>query len=187
MKVSKVESARHRKALLEAASGLFRERGFENVSIAEVAAAAGLTHGAFYTHFPSKEALCADAIEAAIRQNSEKVKRIGDRAGRVSAYLSNRHVLDRADGCPLAALGSDVGRATPKVRGAFARALTRAIQTLADERSDADNAARERVIASMSTMVGALVLARGVSDPKLRDEILGAAKDALIGKSGMES
>jgi TetR/AcrR family transcriptional regulator, transcriptional repressor for nem operon len=183
MKVSKEVGASHRAALLAAAGRLFRERGFEGVSIAEIAAAAGLTHGAFYTHFASKEALCAETIATAIRQNSERVKRIGDRAARVSSYLSNRHVLDRASGCPLAALGADVGRAAPQVREAFSQALALAIQTLTDERSREDGAVRDRVIVSMSTMLGALVLARGVSDPKLRDEILSAAKRALIGAS----
>ena len=76
--------------------------------------------------------------------------------------MSKRHVLDRADGCPLAALGTDVGRATPKVRAAFSRALAQAIQTLAGEQSGSDG-----VIVSMSTMLGALVLTRAVSDPKL--------------------
>jgi TetR/AcrR family transcriptional regulator, transcriptional repressor for nem operon len=110
------------------------------------------------------------------------VKQTGDRAARVSAYLSKRHVLDRADGCPLAALSADVGRATPKVRAAFSRALAQAIQTLAGEQSS--DGTRDGVIVSMSTMLGALVLARGVSDPKLRDEILGAAESALIGRAG---
>jgi TetR/AcrR family transcriptional repressor of nem operon len=180
MKVSREVGARHRAALLAAAGRLFRKKGFEGVSIAEIAAAAGLTHGAFYTHFASKEALCAETVATAIRQSIERFKRIGDRAARMSSYLSNRHVFDRAGGCPIAALSADVGRAAPQVKEAFTEAIALVIETSA-ERSGEDSGVRDRVIVSLSTRLGALVLARGVSDPKLRDEILGAAKRALIG------
>ena len=76
MKVSKQTSARHRAALLEAASGLFRERGFEGVSISDIAAAADLTHGAFYTHFSSKEALLTEALLLAFSDWDKDFRRL---------------------------------------------------------------------------------------------------------------
>jgi TetR/AcrR family transcriptional repressor of nem operon len=176
VKVSKAESERHKQGLLQAAGRLFRERGFEKVSIADIAAAAGLTHGAFYTHFASKEALCAEAIEAVIRERVEAM-RARDREAAVAFYLSQRHVENRADGCALAALGGDVGRESPDVRAAFSRGLASSIQA-----REASGASREVAIASMATMVGALILARAVSEPKLRDEILQAARSSLLGK-----
>ena len=88
MKVSKETSAKHRDELLNAASRLFRERGFDKVGIAEIAAAAGLTHGAFYTHFESKEALCAEVIaHASGRSRAALDSRLNWRAS-VEAYLS---------------------------------------------------------------------------------------------------
>jgi TetR/AcrR family transcriptional repressor of nem operon len=181
MKVSKAESARHHEALLQAATRLFRERGFEKVSVADVAAAADLTHGAFYTHFESKEALCAEALETAIRQNWRRMAQTPDRATRIANYLSERHVQNRAEGCPIAALSGEVGRGSAKVRAAFTRGLANSIQSAADARPELGDGARGAYIASLATMAGALVLARAVSDPKLRDEILAAAKAALLG------
>jgi TetR/AcrR family transcriptional repressor of nem operon len=180
MKISKAESARHREALLQAAMRLFRERGFERVSVAEIASGAGLTHGAFYTHFASKEALCAEAMETAMRQQRERFSH-ADPATRVTTYLSHRHVLNRAGGCPIAALSGDVGRETLKVRAAFTRGLAASTQAFAAARPDLGDGARAAYLASLSAMVGAVVLARGVSNPRLRDEILASAKSALLG------
>ena len=133
MKVSKETSAKHRDELLNAASRLFRERGFDKVGIAEIAAAAGLTHGAFYTHFESKEALCAEVIAlAAGRSRAAQDSRPNWRAS-VEAYLSPKHVRDRATGCPFAALGGDVPRESETIRTAFSEALERSIEAVAGE------------------------------------------------------
>jgi TetR/AcrR family transcriptional repressor of nem operon len=180
MKTTKEASAHHRAALLEAASGLFRERGFEGVSIADIAAAAGLTHGAFYTHFASKEALCAEVVEQAIGEMAARVKRV-KRRERVEFYLSAGHAKDRAGGCALAALSGDVARGRRKVRVAFSGALECLIDALAQEESAGATPARDRAIVAMATRLGALALARATADPKLRDEILTAARHALIG------
>jgi TetR/AcrR family transcriptional repressor of nem operon len=181
MKISKAASARHRVALLDAASRLFRERGFAGVSIDDIAAAAGLTHGVFYNHFSSKEGLCAEAVEQAIEQTAEYVKASPDRRARVEAYLSASHVENRATGCPLAALSGDVAREGRKVRGAFAQALNDLIDVLAVQETVRGAEARARAIVGMATRLGALALARAAADTKLRDEILRATKRALVG------
>jgi TetR/AcrR family transcriptional repressor of nem operon len=179
MKISKETAAHHRAALLGAASALFRERGFAGVSIADIAAAAGLTHGVFYNHFASKEALCAEVVEQAIDKSREFNKAHPNRRARFEYYLSTSHTEDRAGGCPLAALSADVAREPRKVRAAFSRAADRMFDMLADEEPAGSVQARDRAIAGLATRVGALVLARAMSDPKLRDEILRAAKRAV--------
>jgi TetR/AcrR family transcriptional repressor of nem operon len=105
MKVSKETSAKHRDELLNAASRLFRERGFDKVGIAEIAAAAGLTHGAFYTHFESKEALCAEVIAlAAGRSRAAQDSRPNWRAA-FEAYLSPKHARDSRHWLPVCCAG----------------------------------------------------------------------------------
>jgi TetR/AcrR family transcriptional repressor of nem operon len=181
MKVSKETSAKHRDELLKAASRLFRERGFDKVGIAEIAAAAGLTHGAFYTHFESKEALCAEAIALASGRSRAALDSRQDWRASVEAYLNPKHVRDRATGCPFAALGGDVPRESDTVRAAFSDALERSIDVVAAKLGHKGKAPiREDGIQALATMVGALVLARTAATPQLRDEILHAARNKLL-------
>ena len=181
MKVSKETSAKHRDELLSAASQLFRERGFDKVGIAEIAAAAGLTHGAFYTHFESKEALCAEVIASATRRGGAARASMTNWRAYVEAYLSPKHVRNRANGCPFAALGGDVPRESETIRTAFSDALESSIDAVAaslDHQGEASS--REDALQAFATLVGALVLARTAATPKLRDEILGAARRKLL-------
>ena len=180
MKVSKETSARHRAALLEAASRLFRERGFEGVSIADIAAEAGLTHGAFYTHFASKDALCAEVVDRGIGESEAMAKAVPNRR-RVEFYLSAGHAADRAKGCAIAALSGDVARESPEVRAAFSRSIDHLFDVLTSEQPAGTRRPRDPGIVSLATRIGALVLARATTDPKLRNEILSAAKRALLG------
>ncbi len=181
MKVSKETSAKHRDELLKAASRLFRERGFDKVGIAEIAAAAGLTHGAFYTHFESKEALCAEAVARASGRSGAALESTVSWRASIEAYLSPKHVRDRATGCPFAALGGDVPRESDTIRAAFSEALERSIEAVAARLGHKGEAPRrEEAIQALATMVGALVLARTAASSRLRDEILGAARNKLL-------
>ena len=182
MKVSKETGARHRDELLKAASRLFRERGFDKVGIAEIAAAAGLTHGAFYTHFESKEALCAEAIAHASARSGAALESTVNWRASIEAYLNPKHVRDRATGCPFAALGGDVPRESNTIKAAFSDALERSIDAVSARLChEEESSSREDAIQALVTMVGALVLARAVTTPRLRDEILGAARNKLLG------
>jgi len=174
MKVSKEVVVRNREHLLEAAGRLLRERGLEKVGVADVAAAAGLTHGALYAHFPSKEALCTEAI-ARMLDNSAAAVQL-DWKAYVEAYLVPRHVRQRATGCPYTALGADVPRSAPPVRDTFSQGLERALDRLTKRLGG-----RKKAAVSMALMVGAVVLARAADKPKLRTEILEAAKQELLG------
>src|SRR4030095_4300847 len=181
MKVSKHTSAKHREKLLKAASRLFRERGFDKVGIAEIAAAAGLTHGAFYTHFESKEALCAEVIAHASARSGTALESTVNWRASIEAYLSPKHVRDRATGCPFAALGGDVPRESNTIKTAFSDALERSIDAIAARLDHEGEASRlEDAIQALATMVGALVLARTAATSQLRDEILGAARNKLL-------
>lgn len=185
MKVSKETGARHREALLTAATQLFRDKGFDKVGIAEIAAAAGLTHGAFYTHFGSKDELCAEAAATSLRRSADALAATEDRRAYIEAYLSPRHVRDRRNGCPVAAFCGDVPREGPEVRAAFSQGLDHMIDTVAEGLPpDRGHPVRARAIASLATMVGALVLARAAAEPSLRDEILDAARATLLGNGG---
>jgi TetR/AcrR family transcriptional repressor of nem operon len=183
MKVSKETAARHREALLAAAGQLFREKGFDKVGIAEIAAAADLTHGAFYTHFASKAELCAEVLASLVGQSADMLAATGDWRTYVESYLSAKHVHHRGNGCPLAALGGDVARENASLKTAFATGLERSIEAFAGviEQQGAVSS-RGRAIFAVAAMAGALTLARSVS-PELRDEILQVVKASLTGRS----
>jgi TetR/AcrR family transcriptional regulator, transcriptional repressor for nem operon len=181
MKVSKETSAKNRDELLKAASRLFRERGFDKVGIAEIATAAGLTHGAFYTHFESKDALCAQVIAGATRRGGAAPSSMTNWRAYIDAYLSPKHVRDRADGCPYAALAGDVPRESATVSAAFSDALDNSIDAIAATLGHhGEDSSRDDAIQVLAAMVGALVLARTASSPKFRDEILGATRKKLL-------
>jgi TetR/AcrR family transcriptional regulator, transcriptional repressor for nem operon len=181
MKVSKETSAKNRDELLKAASRLFRERGFDKVGIAEIATAAGLTHGAFYTHFESKDALCAQVIAGATRRGGAAPSSMTNWRAYIEAYLSPKHVRDRANGCPYAALAGDVPREGKTVRAAFSNALDNSIDAIAATLGHQGEASsRADAVEALATMVGALVLARTAASPKFRDEILGAARKKML-------
>jgi TetR/AcrR family transcriptional regulator, transcriptional repressor for nem operon len=164
--------AKHERIVKEA-SRLFRERGFENVSVADVMKAAGLTHGAFYAHFGSKEELQAAAVAYGQQvslgrlQHSKKKTRgtFDDR------YLSPWHRDNPGDGCTMAALGPEVARSTPELKAAFERGL--------EEILSAKGGDRQEAIFQSAAMIGGIVLARAVQDPGLSDEILRSVRQKL--------
>ncbi|MDR6775278.1 TetR/AcrR family transcriptional regulator [Azospirillum sp. BE72] len=186
MRVSKEQAAENRRRVVEVASALFRERGFNGIGVADLMKEAGLTHGGFYGQFASKEDLaaeaCASAMAITARRWAEGPGTKGDDglAAMLESYLSPRHRDHSAAGCPIAALGVDVARQGGVARSAFTRGLRPFIdllQGLVPGRSE--EAKRKAALATLSGMVGALILARAVDDPALSDEILEAARTSL--------
>lgn len=176
MKVSREKREQHRAAIIGAASRLFRERGPEGVSVAEVMKAAGLTHGGFYGHFDSKEALLAQALSTALEASAEQLRSTCTQGGLgtyVSGYLSDGHLADRGGGCAIAALGSDVARQPDEVRATFADRLRQFMEAVAAGEGD-----RLAAINTLAHLVGAMVLARAVTgvDDALAEEVLKAAR-----------
>ena len=182
MRVTREKAAENRDRIVAAAARLFREEGFDGVGVDAIMKAAGLTHGGFYRHFASKDDLAAEAVGRAFAAGAERQAGAGSLQEFVTGYLSPRHRDDRGDGCMVAALGSDMARQGSGVRGRFTAYIRDQLEKLADRIHVGSGAARrEKAIATLAGLVGAMVLARAVDDPALSDEILTAARTALGG------
>lgn len=169
MKVSREQMEEHHRKILEAAGRLFRERGFDGVTVAEVMKAAGLTHGGFYGHFRSKDDLIAETLAHALASVPGPSGSLDRFAG---GYLSERHRDDRAGGCPTAALATEAIRQSPAARAAMTAALAKQIAAFETGLSGEDAARRRAAIGSWAAMVGAVILARLSDDPALSEEVL---------------
>ncbi len=169
MKVSREQMAENRQRILEVASRLFREKGFEAVGVAEVMKALGLTHGGFYGHFSSKDDLIVQALAHALGERNGATLPLREY---MDEYLSPRHRDNRAGGCPISGLAADTLRQTPEARSAVTDGVRGQIDWMLEKLSGSDESARRQAIASWAAMVGAVVLARATTDPVLSDEIL---------------
>ena len=170
MKVSREQVAENRRTILEAASRLFRERGYEAVTVAEIMKAAGLTHGGFYGYFASKDELIAGALADVLSKRPEPT---GDLADYVAGYLSAAHRDNRASGCPTAALASETIRLAGEPRTKMTAGIERQIGRLSRiAPGETDAQKRQAAIGSWAAMVGAMILARVSDDPVLSEEIL---------------
>ena len=178
MKVSKAQVAENRRAIVQAAARMYRERGFAGVGVADITRAAGLTHGGLYRHFESKEALAAEATKRAFEWKLSDLETpdVDAKSGdakflqtAVATYLSPLHRDSVGEGCPVAALASDAARETGAVADAFAQGIGRYMALFARWRPDGSQAAqiepedRARAISMLSTMVGGLILARATA------------------------
>jgi TetR/AcrR family transcriptional repressor of nem operon len=181
MKVSREQAAQNRERIVEAAALLFRERGFDGISVADLMREAGLTHGGFYGHFSSKEDLIAKASASALTGSLEVWSKLAEGASGdplsaiAGAYLTRRHRDNPGAGCLLAALGPDVSRQGPSVRRAVTRSVRSAVDLLTKLVPGKSGAARrQRALSTYATLVGAMVIARAVDDRTLSQEILDA-------------
>lgn len=175
--------------ILEAAARGIRRSGYDGAGVAAIMKEAGLTHGGFYAHFNSRDAMLAEATDRAGAESVAAQDRLVASAPPedalrtlVKAYLSRVHVERAETGCPIAALGSEMSRQAPEVR----RAATRRIKELIDlvgrhSPNWGQPGGHEHALATTATMVGALVLARAVDDPILSDSMLEAARQSLTG------
>jgi TetR/AcrR family transcriptional regulator, transcriptional repressor for nem operon len=181
MKVSKATAAANREALLSAAGRLYREKGFDAVSIADIGASAGLTHGAVYGHFASKDALQSAAVGDLFGWTAAQARGAGDIAALLDRYLSRVHVENPGAGCPLAALSGDTARQDTAVRDGFARGLEDTIEELVAliGRSRDTPGSRPEAISSIAAMVGAVALARASGDKALAEEVLATVRNDL--------
>lgn len=170
MKVSREQMAENRRRILDVASRLFRDKGFDAVSVAEVMKAAGLTHGGFYGHFSSKDDLVTQTLAHALAADT-----VGENDFRayVGSYLSPRHRDNAAGGCPTAGLAAAIRHQTPAARTAMSQGLRAQIVRIEKALPELDAEDRRRTaIGSWAAMVGAVILARAIDDPELADEVL---------------
>lgn len=183
-RVSKETAATHRSAMVRAASRLFRARGLDGVGVAEITRAAGLTHGGFYGHFASKEALAAEAVGAAFEEGRAHLETRGLEAW-LRGYLSRGH-RDRPDeGCPLLAFPSPHARLPDEVATELAGGAARLLDAVAErlpalDGEDGESRAR-RATALLATAIGGQILARALAtaDPALSDSVLAALRERL--------
>lgn len=170
MKVSREQVAENRRKILEAAGKLFRAKGFEAVTVADVMKAASLTHGAFYGHFSSKDDLIAQTLAHIVLAGLPAKP---DLVRYAASYLSASHRDDIAGGCPTAGLAGETIRLTPEARAAMTTGLREHIERFSRTAPGATAAERRRAaIGSWAAMVGAVILARMSDDPRLSDELL---------------
>jgi TetR/AcrR family transcriptional repressor of nem operon len=169
------ETAAKHDRIVKEASRLFRERGFENVTVGEVMKAAGLTHGAFYAHFASKQELQQAAVaygqdvSAGLARSYGATKK--GRQAYADRYLSTRHRDHPGDGCTMAALAEEVARSAPELKAAFERGFEEILAAAGDDRKQA--------IFQAAALLGGVVLARAVQDPRLSDEILQSVRQKV--------
>jgi TetR/AcrR family transcriptional regulator, transcriptional repressor for nem operon len=181
MRVSKEKAAQNRVAILDAASHLFRKRGIDGVGVAEIAKEAGLTHGALYAHFPSKDALVADAFSHGFQGNMARVRaRAGNERpsfeDHLSGFLSTRMRDNLEKGCPLAASASEIGRQGDAVSNRFTQAFEEMVAMFEASLEARIPASRKRrlAIAAVAAQIGAIAVSRAVAktDSALADEVL---------------
>ncbi len=180
------KDATHERIVAVAARAI-RRSGYDGTGVADIMKEAGLTHGAFYSHFKSREAMLAEAAGKACAESAATVADVvaGVPPGKalvsmLSAYLSREHVEQAENGCPLAALGSETSRQAPEVRRVTTRHVKEMIDLLARQSPDwGQPSAHERALVILSTMVGALLLARAVDEPGLSDSLRLAALQHL--------
>jgi TetR/AcrR family transcriptional repressor of nem operon len=186
---SQTEKTRNHDRIVEIAARRIREAGTETPGVAEIMAAAGLTHGGFYKHFGSRDELIAEAAEHTYGESEAAARHVIDGADDplaafVDWYLSSEHRDDPGSGCSVVALGNDVARASDVVRSAYTGQVRRYLALL-DELLGSDVAERPSVdaTAALSTLAGAVLVARAVDDPELSDQILRDARERLLGDS----
>jgi TetR/AcrR family transcriptional repressor of nem operon len=188
MRYPKEHKSRTRRRIVETAAREFRAKGLDGVGVADLMAQAGLTHGGFYAHFDSKDALieeaCRYGIEATIETLDFRARSAPPGDGLrtiVRTYLSRSHRDDAARGCIMASLAGEVARRPPATRRAVTVPLHRLVAVIARQLPDAGDATRERrALAIAASLVGAITLARAVDDPALSDAILEASRAFVL-------
>jgi TetR/AcrR family transcriptional regulator, transcriptional repressor for nem operon len=186
MRMSREAMAEHHQAIVEVAARMLRERGIKGTSVADLMQAAGLTHGGFYRHFESKDALVAEAVQSihdalvkCLETKADKASEADAVNDYVAKYLSQGHVANPGVGCPMAAFGVEAARETAEIRRVFANGTQRTIDKLSAGLRGTPSERRTKAIQMFISLVGAVVIARAVGDSELREEVLGASREAL--------
>ena len=180
------KNATHERIVSVAARAI-RRSGYDGTGVADIMKEAGLTHGAFYAHFTSREAMLAEAAARACAESAAAVAEVVARvppgkalASLLGAYLSREHLQHAEVGCPLAALGSETPRQASEVRRVATRHVKEMIDLVARQSPDWGRpGAHERALVTVASMVGALMLARAVDDPGLSDGLREATLEHL--------
>lgn len=185
MRVSRAQAEENRDRVIDVASRMFRQHGFDGIGLKDLMKGAGLTQGAFYKQFASKEDLAAiasrRAMESATRRWSAAANDSADPLEAVMAfYLSSDHRGEKAEGCPLVALGSDAARQSAEVRQPFEDGIRAHFEVLNELTGDSKSSEPgSKAMAILSLMVGAVTLSRIMEDATMSQGILDAAADEV--------
>ena len=189
MRYSDTHKEETRKKVVRAAATAVRAKGPDGVGVAEIMAEAGLTHGGFYAHFPSKEALVVAALEEAFGQSSRRFARMTDGLSSaealstfVDAYVSNEHRVHPERGCPIATLSSDLPRQGEAVRAVYEGGVRRLIDRLEAWLPEGRGGLGPSLLAEMA---GAVSLSRAMSDDDAADRLLSDARHSLKTRMGI--
>jgi len=177
--------------IVKRASVKLREKGAHGIGVADLMKEAGLTHGGFYAHFDSREALVIEAFAHAMDRSTERWRKLAEAtppeqrmAAVVDAYLTPAHRDDPGHGCAIPTLGAEIARESPKTRKAFAGKLEEMIDALAEQIPDVPRkAARKQATAMIATMMGTLVMARVAGNGEFSEEILNSGREAVLGRA----
>jgi TetR/AcrR family transcriptional repressor of nem operon len=174
--------------IVRKASVRLREKGAHGIGVADLMKEAGLTHGGFYAHFNSREALVVEAFAYAMDRSMEHWKQLAEQTApekrlplMAETYLTPLHRDDPGHGCSIPSLGAEIARESPKTRKAFAAKIDEMIEMMADQITGVPRkAARKQAIATLATMAGTLLLARIAGTSELSDEVLRAGRDSAV-------
>jgi TetR/AcrR family transcriptional regulator, transcriptional repressor for nem operon len=177
--------------IVKRASVKLREKGAHGIGVADLMKDAGLTHGGFYAHFDSREALVIEAFAHAMDRSTERWRKLAEQtapdqrmAAIVDGYLTPAHRDDPGHGCAVPTLGAEIARESPKTRKAFAGKLEEMIDAFAAQIPDVPRkAARRQATAAIATMMGTLVMARVAGNGEFSEEILNAGREAVLGRT----
>ena len=196
MRYSETHKEETHAKLVKLAGRALREKGPEKLAVADLMRAAGLTHGGFYAHFKSKDVLLAQALEGVFEESKKKFQRATQGlpprqalASYIDFYVSPLHRDDASRGCPIVALNSDLPRQSRKFRMTFDRGMKLLLASLASWISAAGVSGDAEALAAsvLSAMAGAVAVSRAVSDKRLSDEMLEAARESIKARLGLEN
>ncbi|CAN7162579.1 TetR/AcrR family transcriptional regulator [Bosea sp. LjRoot90] len=190
MRVSRQQAEENRQTVIDVASRLFREHGFDGIGLKDLMAGAGLTQGAFYKQFESKDDLAAQASRRALESASgrwsaaAKTNPQNPLSAVIDFYLSMGHCAEKTDGCPVVALGSDAARQGPDVKASFEAGIKEYLEMMGSWVGKAEGEEPNgKAMAKLSTMVGAVLLARAVNDRQMSKRFLQAAAESVLSQS----
>lgn len=182
MRVSQAEKEKSRERIIAGAARLLRERGMDGASVGDVMSDAGLTHGGFYRHFETKDAMVAAALDQAFDQFISTLS--GDGAAPdpkaaigdfIKTYLSEGHVAHPGQGCPIPTLAADVGRSSPQVQARFSAGVGRMVSAIAQAMPGDESARRSAAWRQLAMMAGAVMMARATDEPTAREILTACA------------
>jgi TetR/AcrR family transcriptional regulator, transcriptional repressor for nem operon len=191
MRYSKEHKQETHARIVKKASVRLREKGAHGIGVADLMKEAGLTHGGFYAHFDSREALVIEAFGYAMDRATERWRKMSEEippekrfSTIIETYLTPGHRDDPGHGCAVPALGAEIARESPKTRKAFAAKIEQMIEMMTDQITGVPRkAARKQAIAALTTMMGTLVLSRIAGTGEFSDEILASGREAALGRA----